>query len=156
VSIHNLDPAYYSFDVNGTIVDADFFWKPEERYDIPVPLHHFTIDIGYEALELRDLVDRALREMPPSYSETGELRAMKSEVFDRAGRLYVSTKYRPHIMPTIGKPSIGDVLDYRDVKVCGRLYYESGVIFARCDQIEFFEQRQPRLTGPVLPGAADF
>ena len=87
MSTHNLDPAYYSFDVNGTIVDADFFWEPEDRYDFPVPLHHFTVDIGGEAFELEQLVKMAFWELPRPYSETGQLIDMKSEFFDRPGRL---------------------------------------------------------------------
>ena len=128
----------YTFKVNGTIIDGDHLWQPHDRYDFIVPLHHFTVDIGHWVMDLEPQIEMALFTAPTTYStSTGLPVEPRSEVLTDKGLLYFSTLYRPYIHQTVGRPSEGDSINYRDVRIDGHLEFDDGVLFARCDQIEF-------------------
>ena len=161
VSYHYQFPTErYTFELKGVIDDGQHFWHPHDRYDFIVPLHHFSVDVGWHEAELKQKVEMALWELGPLYSSRhGEPLQVKSEVLTTKGRLYISTLHRPYIVPNESRPEEGDSIGYREVKVTGHLEYDDGVLFARCDQIEFFPLPEMIKPGPdqvVLDGARDF
>ena len=127
----------YAFKVDGYIVDGAHFWQPHDRYDFVVPLHHFTVNIGHWVMDLEQEIKMALFMMPATYSDSGQPIKPRSEVLTKKGLLYFSTLYRPYIHPTVGRPNEGDSINYREVRIDGHLEFDDGVLFARCDQIEF-------------------
>ena len=150
----------FIFELNGTIADGQWFWEPHDRYDMIVPLHHFTVDVGWHQYELEDLVSSGLQLIPEQYSrDSGAPLSPKSEVLDTKGHLYVSTLYRPYVVPTEAIPKEGDEIDHREVRVTGNLGYDDGVLFARCNQIEFKALPEPFTIDEdemVSPGAENF
>ena len=128
----------YRFDVTGHIVDGEHFWEPHDRYDFIVPLHHFTVDIGWHRMDMEREVDMALRMMPTAYSNnTGEPMEPLSEVLTKKGLLYFSSLYRPYIIKNEFQLEEGSCLDYREVNIHGHLEFDESILYARCDQIEF-------------------
>ena len=128
----------YRFDVTGHIVDGDHFWEPHDKYDFPVPLHHFTVDIDWHRMDLEREVGYALRMMPTIYSRhTGEPMEPLSEVLTKKGLLYFSSLYKPYIVKNQFQLEEGSCLDYREVNIHGHLEFEESILYARCDQIEY-------------------
>ena len=78
-----------------------------------------------------------MAEIPQQYSDYGEEFEARSEVFNRKGELFVSSKFQPYIARSRDKPEPGDDIKYREVRIAGHLEYESGVMFARCGTLEF-------------------
>ena len=76
-----------------------------------------------------------MAEIPQQYSDYGEEIETRSEVYNRKGELFISSKYQPYIARSRDKPEPGDDIQYREVRIAGHLEHESGVIFARCDTI---------------------
>ena len=88
-------------------------------------------------MDLDRQIDWAMDEIPQQYSDYGEPIETRSEVYNRKGELFISSKFQPYIARSRDKPEPGDDIKYREVRIAGHLEYESGVIFARCDTLEF-------------------
>ena len=88
-------------------------------------------------MDLDRLIDWAMDEIPQQYSDYGEPIETRSEVYNRKGELFISSKFQPYIARSRDKPEPGDDIKYRDVRIAGHLEHESGVIFARCQTLEF-------------------
>ena len=88
-------------------------------------------------MDLDQLIEYAMAEIPQQYSDYGEEIETRSEVYNRKGELFISSKFQPYIARSRNKPEPGDDIKYRDVRIAGHLEHESGVIFARCDTLEF-------------------
>lgn len=129
----------YSFDFTHDcmMMDGSHLWEPHDRHDFFVPLHHFSVRIGYNRMDLDQLIRYAMAEIPKQYSESGDEVEARSEVLNRKGELFISSKYQPYIARSRNKPEPGDDIEYRDVRIAGHLEHESGVLFARCDTLEF-------------------
>ena len=130
----------YSFDLTDrcTIVDGTRLWEPHDRHDFLVPLYHFSVDIDYHKMDIDRLIEYAMAEIPDDWSTTtGEKIKIRSEVFNPKGELFISSKFQPYIARSRDKPEPGDDIKYRDVRIAGHLEYESGVVFARCQTLEF-------------------
>ena len=130
----------YSFDLTDgcTINDGSHIWGPQNRYDFIVPLFNFSVDIGYNQMEINQLIEYAVAEIPDDWSTTtGDLIKIRSEVYNRKGELFISSKYPPYIARSRNKPEPGDDIRHREVRIAGHLEHESGVVFARCDTLEF-------------------
>ena len=119
------------------MMDGSHLWESHDRHDFLVPLHHFSIDIGGNRMDLDRLVEWAMHEIPQQYSDYGEAIETRSEVYNRKGELFISSKFKPYIARSRDKPEPGDDIKYRDVRIAGHLEHESGVIFARCQTLEF-------------------
>ena len=88
-------------------------------------------------MDLDRLIDWAIDEIPQQYSDYGEPIETRSEVYNRKGELFISSKFQPYIARSRNKPEPGDDIKYQDVWIAGHLKHESGVIFARCQTLEF-------------------
>ena len=54
------------------IMDGSHLCEPQKRHDSLVPLHHCSIDIGGNRMDLDLLIDWAMDEIPQQYSGYGE------------------------------------------------------------------------------------
>lgn len=88
-------------------------------------------------MDLDQLIQYALLEIPQQYSDYGDKVETRSEVYNREGNLFISSKYQPYIARSRDNPEPGDDIKYRQVRIAGHLEHESGVIFARCQTLEF-------------------
>ena len=127
----------FDFDYGCMMMDGSHLWELHDRYDFLVPLYHCSIDIGGNRMDLDRLIDWAMDEIPQQYSDYGEPIETRSEVYNRKGELFISSKFQPYIARSRDKPDLGDDIKYRDVRIAGHLEHESGVIFARCQILEF-------------------
>jgi len=127
----------FDFDYGCMMMDGFHLWEPQKRHDFPVPLHHFSVRIGYNRVDLDQLIEYAMAEIPQQYSDYGEEIETRSEVYNRKGELFISSKFQPYIARSRNKPEPGDDIKYRDVRIAGHLEYDSGVLFARCQTLEF-------------------
>lgn len=119
------------------MMDGSHLWEPHDRHDFLVPLHHFSVRIGHNRMDLDQLIQYALLEIPQQYSDYGDKVETRSEVYNREGNLFISSKYQPYIARSRDNPEPGDDIKYRQVRIAGHLEHESGVIFARCQTLEF-------------------
>ena len=76
-------------------------------------------------------------EISQQYSDFGESIETRSEVYNRKGELFISSNFQPCIARSRNKPESVDDIKYQDVRIAGHLEHESGVIFARCQTLEF-------------------
>ena len=127
----------FDFDYGCMMMDGSHLWEPQKRHDFLVPLHHCSIDNVGNRMDLDRLIDWATDEIPQQYSDYGEPIETRSEVYNRKGELFISSKFQPYIARSRDKPEPGDDIKYRDVRIAGHLEHESGVIFARCQTFEF-------------------
>ena len=89
-------------------------------------------------MDIDRLIEYAMAEIPKDWSTTtGEKIEIRSEVFNSKDELFISSKYQPYIARSRDKPEPGDDVRYRDVRIAGHLEYDSGVLFARCQTLEF-------------------
>ena len=88
-------------------------------------------------MDLDRLSDWAMDEISQQYSDYGESIETRSEVYNRKGELFISSKFQPYIARSRYKPESGDDIKYQDVRIVGHLEHESDVMFARCQTLEF-------------------
>ena len=69
---YRLRAELYSFDYGCMIMDGSHLCEPQKRHDSLVPLHHCSIDIGGNRMDLDRLIDWAMDEIPQQYSGYGE------------------------------------------------------------------------------------
>tara|TARA_B100000401_G_scaffold304199_1_gene209166 strand:+ start:168 stop:548 length:381 start_codon:yes stop_codon:yes gene_type:complete len=111
----------FDFDYGCMMMDGSHLCEPQKRHDFLVPLHHCSIDIGGNRMDLDRLIDWATDEIPQQYSDYGEPIKTRSEVYNRKGELFISSKCQPYIAMSRDKPEPGDDIKYRDVRIAGHL-----------------------------------
>ena len=62
----------FDFDYGCMMMDGSHLWEPQKRHDFLVSLHHCSIDIGSNRMDLDRLIDWAMDEIPHKYSGYGE------------------------------------------------------------------------------------
>ena len=133
-----LEEYSFDFDYDCMMIDGSHLWESHDRHDFLVPPHHFSVRIGWNKDDLDRLIEYAMAEIPDDWcTYTGEKIKIRSEAYDRKGELFISSKFQSYIARSRNKPDPGDCIKYRDVRIAGHLEHESGVIFARCDTLEF-------------------